>query len=148
MLLRTVNGYGGNAPERIAEVLLDAGQGGHGVSFEAQHHRGRGVRRPRQAEAVGVIDAHAIQVVDGQRARELAAGAQRFDPLELLALGGFQLDFGGGAGLRQAPRSADGLGHPALLREAIRILKLEDKARFYQASTSERYELDALHFLG
>ena len=36
--------------------------------------------------------------------------------------------------------NADGLGTLRLL-EAIRILKLEDKSRFYQASTSELYGL-------
>jgi hypothetical protein len=61
---------GARGVEDAAEIRLDAFECRRVVGLEAQHDHRRGVRRPRQAEAVGVLDAQAVDGDDLARVGE------------------------------------------------------------------------------
>ena len=86
------------------ELGLDARQRGIVIGFETHHHHRRGVGRARQAEAVGVLDTHAVDLVDLACAFERRVGADLVEQREGFALGalgcssGVLLEFGSALG--------------------------------------------------
>src|SRR6185503_17128411 len=69
-------GVGLGGQDHARELALDAVERGRILALETQHDDGRRVRAARQAEAVRVFDAQAVDVDNAVRAREFGFGTQ------------------------------------------------------------------------
>src|SRR5471032_2704644 len=92
------------------ELALDARQRGRRLRFEAHHDHRRGVRRTRQAEAVLVFDAQAVDGDDLLVAGEGGVAAQLVHQGDVLALLQFQVQLGRAVRLRQGVQQLRRIG--------------------------------------
>nr|GEU28095.1 hypothetical protein [Tanacetum cinerariifolium] len=91
--------FGGQ--DHVAELALDACQRGRCFRFEAHHDHRRGVGRTRQAEAILVFHAQAVDGDDLPVAGEFGVGAQLIHDEEVFAFGQVQVQLGRAVRLRQ-----------------------------------------------
>ncbi len=131
-----ITGVTGQDGAYLAQLLLDKGYEVHGVkrrssSFNTARVDGLYVD-PHEAETKFLM--HYGDLTDGTNLLRLIQQVQPTEIYNLAAQSHVQVSF-------ETPEytaNADALG-PLRLLEAIRILRLENTVRFYQASTSELY---------
>src|SRR6202049_3913929 len=131
-----ITGVAGQDGAYLAEFLLDKGYGVHGVKRRSSSfNTGRVDQLYHAPHESGVFfHLHYGDVTDATNLIRLVQETQPDEIYNLAAQSHVQVSF-------ETPEytaNADGLGTLRLL-EAIRILGISDRVRFYQASTSELY---------
>ncbi len=131
-----ITGVTGQDGAYLAELLLSKGYTVHGVKRRSSSfNSGRVEHLYRDPHESGVrFFMHYGDLTDSTNLIRLVQEVQPDEIYNLAAQSHVQVSF-------ETPEytaNADGIGTLRLL-EAIRILKMQDKARFYQASTSELY---------
>src|SRR6201995_2260453 len=131
-----ITGVTGQDGALLAELLLGKGYTVHGVKRRASSFNSERIdhlyRDPHQAGTRFYL--HYGDLTDSTNLIRLVQETQPDEIYNLAAQSHVQVSFE----TAEYTANADGIGVLRLL-EAIRILKLEEKVRFYQASTSELY---------
>jgi len=133
-----ITGVTGQDGALLAELLLAKGYEVHGVKRRASSFNSERIdhlyRDPHKEDARLFL--HYGDLTDSTNLIRLVQETQPDEIYNLAAQSHVQVSFE----TAEYTANADGIGVLRLL-EAIRILKLENKVRFYQASTSELYGL-------
>tara|TARA_A100001037_G_scaffold258897_1_gene246359 strand:+ start:1155 stop:2225 length:1071 start_codon:yes stop_codon:yes gene_type:complete len=131
-----ITGVTGQDGAYLAELLLEKGYEVHGVKRRSSSfNTGRVDHLYRDPHESGVqFHLHFGDMTDATNLIRLIQEVQPTEIYNLAAQSHVQVSFE----TAEYTANADGIGALRLL-EAIRILKLEDSARYYQASTSELY---------
>src|ERR1700759_1965680 len=131
-----ITGVTGQDGALLAELLLGKGYTVHGVKRRASSFNSERIdhlyRDPHQAGTRFYL--HYGDLTDATNLIRLVQETQPDEIYNLAAQSHVQVSFE----TAEYTANADGIGVLRLL-EAIRILKMENKVRFYQASTSELY---------
>jgi len=133
-----ITGITGQDGAYLAELLLEKGYEVHGVkrrSSSFNTHRVDHIYRDRHEEGVNFF-LHYGDMTDSTNLISIVQEVQPDEIYNLAAQSHVKISFY----TSEYTANADGIGTLRLL-EAIRILGLEKKTRFYQASTSELYGL-------
>ncbi len=131
-----ITGVTGQDGAHLAELLLDKGYVVHGIKRRSSVPNTARIRHLCDDEHEGNsrLFLHHGDLTDAESLIRIVDQVQPDEIYNLAAQSHVQVSF-------EAPEytaNADGLGTLRLL-EAIRLLKLKDRVRFYQASTSELY---------
>jgi GDPmannose 4,6-dehydratase len=133
-----ITGITGQDGSYLAELLLEKGYEVHGIKRRASSFNTDRIdhlyKDPHQQDARLFL--HYGDMTDSSNLTRIMAEVQPDEVYNLAAQSHVQVSFE----MPEYTADVDGIGTLRLL-EAIRFLKLTDKTRFYQASTSELYGL-------
>lgn len=131
-----ITGVTGQDGAYLAELLLDKGYEVHGIKRRSSSfNTGRIEAMYQDPHVEGArFHLHHGDLTDSSNLIRIVQQVQPTEIYNLAAQSHVQVSFD----TPEYTANADGIGTLRLL-EAIRILKLEDQTRFYQASTSEMY---------
>src|SRR5579863_4904136 len=133
-----ITGVTGQDGAYLAELLLSKGYVVHGVKRRSSSFNTERIEHlyqdPHEADARFFL--HYGDMTDATNLIRIVQETQPDEIYNLAAQSHVQVSFE----TAEYTANADGLG-PLRLLEAIRLLGLKDKTRFYQASTSEMYGL-------
>ncbi|MBB4858104.1 GDPmannose 4,6-dehydratase [Novosphingobium chloroacetimidivorans] len=131
-----ITGVTGQDGAYLAELLLDKGYEVHGIKRRSSSfNTGRIEAMYQDPHVEGArFHLHHGDLTDSSNLIRIVQQVQPTEIYNLAAQSHVQVSFD----TPEYTANADGIGTLRLL-EAIRILKLEDRTRFYQASTSELY---------
>lgn len=129
-----ITGITGQDGSYLAELLLAKGYTVHGLVRRAGSAAQARIAHLRTPEHAGRLVLHEGDVTDGGNLLRVLQDSQPDEIYNLAAQSDVAVSFE----VPEYTADADGLGALRLL-EAIRLLGMERRARFYQASTSELY---------